>query len=1012
MNHCARSLRVQALVASFALATGSAWALPDAARDLEGARSVLTQVKQQLERAAPEPVQSPKQRFEADLEDFAARAATMNPKQAAAEWLDLYERFLVMPDTALLSSGYQRLEMKAVFAALPPPPAWPALAAHAETLPSPTGARRAERTLLRALSGVLLGDTSLLAEVLTEARTLQRDPGLPNLRWGLNTLVDHLEAVLDDRRSKVEAFREALAADPPPSYLQVPVEIAQEPEELLRKDLLAILNFRPFPNLPANEHLREQARVVALENLHELDRAPWSLASGEGGLELFKALDRRFPLEASSDSETDLAQLDQAQAALRERAVCYLPNWMAAIAAGDEEAEDLLWKRLMDPKATQLVSSGGLGGFRSASLPQPLLDAVVKAGRTRDLFDGLEALLAARPGFRLWKAYRDLGLSLGLEEQVLRTLKDARGAAETTLRRELRSIEFDTLLAVGLLDRAGTLLREGLAAGDTEAPEHLRRDWGRRWMRIGHLTGDTNRFQEGLGILQQLVSDAEASGSRGAEAIARTLAIELKFSGHLKAAEAALARTLALTLKAKGSQNVGQVGVARPTLTALARLYHDAGRPADVLALLEESPYWDARDLLELAGTTHTKEVPLLTIAGAAAAQQGRPNAAELLEVALLHHPGNDDAYEAYVNLRRQAAIPFLDWLRRRDPLEERPWIWKAQLLLDSGKVDEAEAEIRHALTLDPSDGEQGKGDRMRGYAVLADVLAAKGQLGKAEGYRRAVRAIRAAEHADDFHQVGMVRESLRRYEAALGVFSEAYCVQSRLAMRYAELGALDDARRHYHKAFELMPSSFGYRESHCFGCEGVFRGELAQSIAEEVLTRLAGSDETPQVRYLLGYLRNEQGRNEEAREAFLAATRAGPGYFNAWDRLARIRTDARPSSQVLKDAARSMVRLDPVTRHHSTPYGGIGLTELWREAEAVQDLSRARPKALLPLAASARQLDALRSLDGSAPVDPSAAFRQRHHVFEMPRPGEVLARHEALQAISLAFQNLRGQLR
>ena len=56
------------------------------------------------------------------------------------------------------------------------------------------------------------------------------------------------------------------------------------------------------------------------------------------------------------------------------------------------------------------------------------------------------------------------------------------------------------------------------------------------------------------------------------------------------------------------------------------------------------------------------------------------------------------------------------------DRFQARPLIWKASALLNAGKVNEAEAAIKKAISIDPSDGEQGRGNRMRAYAVLAIV--------------------------------------------------------------------------------------------------------------------------------------------------------------------------------------------------------------------------------------------------------------------------------------------------
>ena len=67
------------------------------------------------------------------------------------------------------------------------------------------------------------------------------------------------------------------------------------------------------------------------------------------------------------------------------------------------------------------------------------------------------------------------------------------------------------------------------------------------------------------------------------------------------------------------------------------------------------------------------------------------------------------------------------DELFARDQFEERPLIWKAHVLRQQKKLDDAEKTIRQAIAIDPSDGEEGRGDRMRAYAELADILDAQG---------------------------------------------------------------------------------------------------------------------------------------------------------------------------------------------------------------------------------------------------------------------------------------------
>jgi cytochrome c-type biogenesis protein CcmH/NrfG len=108
--------------------------------------------------------------------------------------------------------------------------------------------------------------------------------------------------------------------------------------------------------------------------------------------------------------------------------------------------------------------------------------------------------------------------------------------------------------------------------------------------------------------------------------------------------------------------------------------------------------------------------------------------------------------------------------------------------------------------------------------------------------------------------------------------------------------GLHEQAAEHYRRAYELMPTSFGRVESHCFGCESVFDGPEPQSIAEQVFQKLVARDpRNPQVHYLQGYLFEEQGRYADALPAFRTAVQIDGDYLNAWRHLNQVGT-AYPS--------------------------------------------------------------------------------------------------------------------
>jgi tetratricopeptide (TPR) repeat protein len=235
----------------------------------------------------------------------------------------------------------------------------------------------------------------------------------------------------------------------------------------------------------------------------------------------------------------------------------------------------------------------------------------------------------------------------------------------------------------------------------------------------------------------------------------------------------------------------------------------------------------------------------------------------------------------------------------------------------------QAERTVRAAIAIDPSDGEQGKGDRMRAYAVLAEIVERSGDGAQAKSLRDVVRAIRLSEEADDWWAAGLVSHALERYERSLAHFADAYCIQSRLALRFGERGEHAKAAAHYLRAFELMPESFGRMESHCFGCERAFSGGRAQSVAEEVFTRLAlQTPEKAQVFYLLGHLREEQERYSDALEHYRRAVALDPDYFNAWKRISTLGDRFTVPAPDQKAASLNLLRLDPFGRHGAVDFG------------------------------------------------------------------------------------------
>ena len=365
---------------------------------------------------------------------------------------------------------------------------------------------------------------------------------------------------------------------------------------------------------------------------------------------------------------------------------------------------------------------------------------------------------------------------------------------------------------------------------------------------------------------------------------------------------------------------VDEDGTAEMFCDAVLPLYRKAGRYRDIVDLVEGDPSFFVTNVLELV---ERSSFGVLEIYAEALAKVGRGGAAAAIarEVALRWHAHmscGDWPFRILADeMDTGAFITLMDALYEADKFEERPLIWKAEALRRAGRLDEAEAVARKAVEIDPTDGETRAGDRIRSYAVLADILAARGAEKDAEFLREAVRAVRIAEEGDALTECGLVRRSLAKYEEAERHFSAAYCVQWRKAERLRALGRDEEAVRHYEETFRQLPAQFGFVASLCFGCAGIFASPGAVTIAERIVTEAAsGKEPAPTACFLLGKLRVEQGRYEEAFDAFAKATSLAPDYLDAFVAQNALRFHVRrPLAEWERIQAR-IFALDPLGRH------------------------------------------------------------------------------------------------
>jgi len=605
------------------------------------------------------------------------------------------------------------------------------------------------------------------------------------------------------------------------------------------------------------------------------------------------------------------------------------------------------------------------------------------------------------PDLRTWEVMATVARKAGLSDALL--VRSARGAAEAEPGSPEASIWRNrqgwALVALDKFDEGLALLVPDLeqSAPTTDAARlaELSSSKG-RLLRLAHAL---KREDLESRIEEQLVADFRdpASSSWDSRELFTVLAERLfaakKTALVLELLEARTGRM------PKAEAGAGQSGsgrdVARKTTLQFVDTLGRQGLHQRVLEVVGTSGDFESKDLahmLNASGGTGWRPLALV-IAEALHATGRNDEAATIVEAYLVKNGGSDPAYGLYVKIKGQGATAFLDRLFEMDRYEERPLIWKATLLLDAGKPGEAEKVVKQAIAIDPSDGEQPKGDRMRAYAVLREVLLKQNDQTQPAFFEGVVAAIRRSEEADDLARAGLRTRAIEVYQEALRSFADAYCIQSRLARNLARQERFAEAAEHYKRAFELMPDSFGRVESHCFGCEQAFDGETAQALAERVFLELAAKPGAKaQVYYLLGYLRAQQERWEEAAGYLTTAVSIDPDYLNGWKKLhAVLPQTTRPQAEIDRTVLRLLV-LDPAGRRTNVDANNVrDLAGLWAAYTEASSLVPSSPNRLYPLGSISSKPVAQSRLEMGSPVSARERF----------------ARHDTMRALRSAMDTV-----
>jgi tetratricopeptide (TPR) repeat protein len=769
------------------------------AQDYMGASALLQQVEES--HAKPGSKQTNEvSNLRDDLKAFSKNAAALAPADAAKQWLELVDRAAKIQQQAGGSDNSSDMPVSGqdLLAALPPPVDWSTLAQAIAERPKPTQNQAETREIgLDLLAATLTGDIHgrNLAITNLEEKANQADTPMA-MMYGefLRELSQALVATSADPDAALNSLEQQMSAASPenPATLEVPNLVAQvgpqKAEAFLRRALVAPNVILQFNQPNATSRL---AQKLGLELLDQMKIPQWGLVNSIDSVELYEAMDKHF----GEKTNTPVA-LPGLPAGIRfpqpgfqmndTKGLARVYYMLGLISRGQTQQAVAAAKRAKGFESDQFASA---------------FDAMDRAGYAVQLDDFLYQLLSQDPALPYWDQYVEFAAKAGQTDRMVALVRGtlARPDLSDNRKASLRQILFTALLAADDVDEGVQEMRRLMTNNVPPEPgmeSYNKGQLGAMLARIGVLMTNSEWTDEGIIAARQWLTNSSVTERSPweTEPVIASLTQTLLELNRGPEAESILADALANATRPGNSERdydwEGPPG--RQILTALAVLYYKAGRHDDVLLLLQNSPDWGARDLSDLFEAepwaddqhsfmdlyVHSSPLPVPYMAAAALAARGRTEEAQRIDDALLDNaPALDRGYELLISLKGTNAIPQLDEMFKADQFQTRPLIWKAHLLQQEGQLEQAEKIVRQAITIDPSDGEEGRGDRMRAYAELADIREARGDQKEADFYRQIVQAIRVSEDADQFYMAGLLKRAVAMYEQGLDHFADAYCI-------------------------------------------------------------------------------------------------------------------------------------------------------------------------------------------------------------------------------------------
>lgn len=928
--------------------------------DLKGAKEVVDSLVIDVSEDKKSEISEP-MRLLNDIEAF-RKLDIRSSDDIAKKWFELAIRSLKLEQMnqvdvfkAIDSRTKGTVGFTSLLASIPPPSEWKKFTHQAEAIDK-DGLKAKEYLGLQMITYALTNDYEKVKGKLNVLYKLAEDENDQEKR-ALNKLLNNIDKIIISTSGDTKALLDYTTkrienADKYESKIEIPDVYTLLGEEKATQWLQkALRNSKTSLSVPVGEKTLLLAQKVALQGINELKVSHLGLVRGLNCEKLYEALAGRFKLKKDDYSRFD----STAQA-----------HYLISLIANGRTEDASNFSRQFEDEYNLTLSND-------------ILQELEQAGYGQEVMSFLRTVLEENPSLPFWKLYIKLSSYFGEKGNVTSLLEKVMTNADLKggQKNKIQSYYGAALLAEGNVDRGVEVLLENI----NELNSYKKSEIALKVANIGNLYDKKEWVEKGLALSVSVITESDNNQNEYglADSQKEHVAILRELGRYSEAEDLLLTDLQAKKKTIEGYSELGAMNIEsymtifiRQHLIELTSLYADASQWEDVLYMLDEIPYWGSKDLVDIYAYKDSYKQPLGMYVAEALIETSKGEKAKPILEALLERDGtNDGIYELYVSLIGDNAIDFLQKLHQQDQFEERPLIWMGNISLKNGDLSKAKEYISKAISIDPSDGEQGPGDRMRAYKILADILEEEGKESDSKLYNKAVKAIRLSEEADKFEKVGIHAKAIAMYGQAAETFTDAYCVQSRLAIQLTKQGRFEEAKKYYRHAYELMPDSFGRVESHCFGCENVFDDPRAQSIAEEVFEELIEkSNKTAQPYYMLGYLKKEQQEYKEAIELFRTSVSLDPQYLNAWKQIYDTGSKIHLDKWEHNIAAIKMLELDPLQRHVNPNLKWVtDLEGLWVAAEDALNVSNSfSKKNLYQLSETTKFLE--QSKDGSGVVD------------------------------------------